>query len=83
MNERIRLEQAIAEPRYIVFIEVHGEMTTRVTCYRDSEHDTRAEAYTRLQALQPSHPGRLLWIETAYTLPLQLDQRRYCEVPKP
>ena len=81
MNRK-NLESAAGET-FIVFVEAHGEMTTRVTCYRDSEHDTREKAYTRLQALRPSHPGVLLWIETAYTRPFTLDQRRYMEVPKP
>ena len=80
---RQALEAAAAEPRYIVFVEAAGQITTRVTCWRDSEHDTREQAYTRLQAMLPSHPGRLVWIETAHSLPFALDQRRYWEVPKP
>ena len=68
--------------KYIVYVEAPGDATTRVTCYRDSEHDTRAAAYTRLQAVLPFHPGRLVWTETAHSLPFALDQRRYWEVPK-
>ena len=82
MNRK-ELEAAAAEPRYIVYVEAPGQITTRVTCSRDSEHDTREQAYTRLQAMLPSHPGRLVWIETAFMQPFALDQRRYVEVPKP
>ncbi len=79
---RRELETA-GEPRYIVYVEAPGDPTTRVICYRDSEHDTRAEAYTRLRAIQPQHLGRLVWIESVYTEPFSLDQRRYHEVPGP
>ena len=63
MNRK-ELEAAATEPRYLVYVEAPGQITTRVTCWRDSEHDTREQAYTRLQAMLPSHPGRLVWIET-------------------
>ena len=68
MNRQNRIDQtAVGEiaTKYIVFVEALGDTTTRVKCYRDSEHDTRAAAYTRLQAVLPFHPGRLVWIETA------------------
>ena len=72
----------MTSPYYIVFVEIPAT-SALVTCYRDSEHVTRAEAYTRLQAILPQHGGCLVWIETAHTAELRLDDRRYNEVPKP